>query len=113
VERRRRHRYPVRLGCRVTPLMEPAATFSGETLNMSSRGLLVSLVGTLVQPATLRTGRLARVVLDLPRVPYFRDCWLACVCRVVRGEEKDSVHMLAFEVLRYRFSPSPGTASEA
>jgi len=58
-----------------------------------------------------QVGAHARVVLELLRVPYFRECWLDCMCRVVRVDEQAGAHVVAFEVQRYHFLPFPQSAS--
>jgi hypothetical protein len=84
----------------------PAASFTGQTVNMSRCGVLVSFDAAEGLPAKVDVGDLARLVLELPRVPYFRGCWLDCTCRVVRVDELAGARLTAFEVKRYHFRPS-------
>ena len=107
MERRRGTRYPVRLDCRVSSFSETTASISGQTLNMSKCGVLISLNGTGPLPAVLEVGERVRVLLELPHVPYFRGCWLDCGCQVVRVVDQTDAHLVAFEVKRYQFRPSP------
>jgi hypothetical protein len=78
---------------------------------MSRCGVLVSFDAAERLPAKAEVGELARLVLELPQVPYFRGCWLDCMCRVVRMDEHADAHLVAFDMKRYRFRPSPQNAS--
>jgi len=111
MERRRGRRYPVRLDCGLSFRDEPTAGLSGQTVNMSSRGVLVSVPRTAHLPAKLTVGETARVVLELPHAPYFRGCWLECMCRVARVLNQRDARLVAFEVKRYQFRPSLENAS--
>ncbi len=113
MERRRAVRYPVRLDCRFSPRDVHKATLFGETVNMSSRGVLVSIPQAAGLPADLAVGEAARVVLELPQAPYFRGCWLECACRVARVVEQSGANLVAFEVKRYQFRPRPKVAPPA
>ena len=110
MELRRGTRYPVELECRLSPCLTPAANLPGRTVNMSSRGVLVSFDAAERLPAMAEVGEIARVVLELPRAPYFRGYWLDCLCRVVRMEEHAGSHLVAFDVKRYHFRPPPQNA---
>jgi hypothetical protein len=78
---------------------------------MSSCGVLVSLAAAERLPAAVEVGEPARLVLELPQAPYFRGCWLDCMCRVARVVEQTGAHLVAFDVKRYHFRPSPLNAS--
>ena len=106
MESRRGNRYPVHLDCKLSLLREPEAAFAGQTLDMSSCGVLVTLDAAGFPPAVPAVGELARVVVELPQAPYFRGCWLDCACRVVRVEQHADAHRLALDVRRYRFRPA-------
>jgi len=111
MERRRGTRYPVRLDCSLSFPDEPAAGVSGQAVNMSSCGVLVSVPRTAPLPAKLTVGEAAWVVLELPHAPYFRGCWLECRCRVARVLNQRDARMVAFEVKRYHFRPSVENAA--
>jgi hypothetical protein len=111
MELRRGSRYPVQLECRVSPCLTPTASLPGRTVNMSRCGVLVSFDAAEPLPTMTEVGKLAQVVLELPQVPYFRGCWLDCMCRVVRMDEHTDAHLVAFDVKRYRFRPSPQNSS--
>lgn len=106
MESRRGVRYPVELECRVSALVAPTAAVPGKTLNMSRCGVLVSVHEPTPSPAVLGLGDLARVVLELPRAPYFRGHCLDCLCRVVRVDIQADARVLAFDVKRYHFRPA-------
>jgi hypothetical protein len=106
MESRRGTRYPVHLDCKLSLLREPDAAFAGQTLDMSSCGVLVTWDGAGRPPAVPGVGELARVVVELPQAPFFRGCWLDCACRVVRVEEHADVHRVALDVRRYQFRPA-------
>ena len=106
MERRRGTRYPVRLDCSLSSVSKPTASMSGETVNMSSRGVLVALKRKRPVPAMLRVGGRARVLLKLPPVPYFRGCWLDCKGEVVRVVEQDGTHLVGLRVSRHQFRPA-------
>ncbi len=110
MELRRGTRYPVDLECRLSPCLTPAANLPGRTVNMSSSGVLVSFDAAARLPATAKVGEIARVVMELPRAPCFRGYWLDCLCRVVRVEEHAGAHLVAFNVKRSHFRPSPRNA---
>jgi hypothetical protein len=112
MELRRGVRYPVELDCRVSGLPERGAGITGKTVNMSRCGVLVSFGRGRFSSETLKPGDAARVVLELPDAPYFRGCWLDCTCRAVRVEELPEGNRMAFDVVRYRFRPSPRTDSK-
>jgi hypothetical protein len=78
---------------------------------MSNCGVLVSLDAAERLPAAVEVGEPARLVLELPHAPYFRGCWLDCMCRVVRVDEQAGAHLVAFDVKRYHFRPSSENAS--
>lgn len=105
-ESRRGVRYPVELECTVSGLSKPAA-LKGRTVNMSRCGVLVSFDRAGPPPMDLRTGRAVKVILELPKAPYFRGCWLQCNCRTTRVQELPDGLMAAFEVKRYHFRPPP------
>lgn len=107
MEMRRGSRYPVQLECRLSPCLTSAASIPGRTVNMSSCGVLVSFDAAERLPATAEVGDVARLVLELPQAPYFRGCWLDCMCRVVRVAEQAGALLVAFDVKRYHFRPSP------
>ena len=111
MELRRGKRYPVQLECRVSPCLTPAASLPGQTVNMSNCGVLVSVDAAEHLPAKAEVGELARLVLELPRAPYFRGCWLDCICRVVRVDERAGGQVVAFDVKRYHFRPPPQNAA--
>jgi len=111
MELRQSTRYPVELECKVSPCLTPAASLTARTVNMSRGGVLVSFAAAEALPTMTEIGELAQVVLELPQVPYFRGCWLDCMCRVVRMDELADAHLVAFDVKRYRFRPSPQSAS--
>jgi len=106
MERRRGTRYPVSLACSLSSLSKPTASTSGETLNMSSHGVLVALKGTGPLPATLQVGGRARALVKLPPVPYFRGWWLDCRGEVVRVEERDGTRLVGLRVSRHQFRPA-------
>ena len=106
MELRRGIRFPVHLNCRVSPLSKAIANLSGHTVNISRSGLLVSFDGTGPLPALPEVGKAARVVLELPGVPYFRGWWLACGCEVARVVEQTGVPQVAFKVKRWRVVPA-------
>jgi hypothetical protein len=106
MERRRGTRHPVHLDCSVSPRSKHTASLSGQTVNMSNCGVLVSLNTTGPLPATLEVGERARVLLELPQVPYFRGCWLDCKCEVVRVIQQNDAHLIGLHVSRYRFRPA-------
>ena len=106
MDRRRGTRYPVRMDCTVTHLSKPRGSLSGQTVNMSNRGVLISLRGAGPFPSLPKVGKPARVILELPQVPYFRGCWLDCSCQVVRMVEEPEALLVAFDVKRYQFRPS-------
>ena len=112
MERRRGTRYPVRLDCNLSLPDRPTASLSGQTVNMSSCGVLVSFQADGPLPAKPKVGGLARLVVELPQAPYFRGCWLDCKCRVVRVVKQTDAHLVALHVGRYWFRPSPESASE-
>ena len=70
---------------------------------MSRRGLLVTLPPSEPRLAVLGVGDLARVIVELPSVPYFRQRCLDCRCRVVRLETQADSCLVAFSVWRYYF----------
>jgi hypothetical protein len=106
MERRRGKRYSVRLDCSVSLLSDPTASVLAQTVNMSNRGVLVSLNGNEPLPAGFEVGQRARVLLELPQVPYFRGCWLDCGCEVVRVVWQNGKHLLGLHVARHHFRPA-------
>jgi hypothetical protein len=112
MELRRAARYPVHLECTASSRHGRAARLSGRTVNASHRGVLVSFgeIGPSAQLPVL--GEHLRIVLKLPEEPRFRQCWVDCMCRVVRVDEKAEAHLVAFAVQRYWFRPSLEGASE-
>jgi flavin reductase (DIM6/NTAB) family NADH-FMN oxidoreductase RutF len=78
---------------------------------MSSCGVLVSFDAAERPSAPAEVGELVRLFLQLPQAPYVRGCWLDCMCRVVRVVEQAGAHLVAFDVKRYHFRPSPLHAS--
>jgi flavin reductase (DIM6/NTAB) family NADH-FMN oxidoreductase RutF len=111
MELRRGTRYPVQLECTLSPCFTPAASLPGWTVNMSNCGILVSLDAAERLPPTAGVGEYAQVALELTRGPYLRECWLDCMCRVVRVDEQAGAHLVALDVRRYHFRPSPQNAS--
>ncbi len=111
MERRKGNRYPVRLDCRLSFRGKPTVSVPGLTLNMSSGGVLVFVHQIQGLPARLPVGEAVGVTLELPKVPYFRCCSLFCHCRIVRIEEQDQGRVLAFQVKRHQFLPSPEGAA--
>jgi len=103
VELRRATRYPVHLDCSEHFDSAGPTSLSGQTVNMSSRGILVSFAGAL--PVTPRIAEVAHVVVELPQARYNRECWLHCACHVVRVAGWPEARMVALEVQRYHFRP--------
>jgi hypothetical protein len=106
MEYRRGVRYPVELECRVSAWSRPTAPLPGKTLNMSRCGVLVSIHQPIASSGMPGVGELARVVVELPNAPYFRSCWLDCMCLVVRVEDQADSRLVAFDVKRYYFKPT-------
>ena len=106
MELRRGIRFPVHLDCSVSPLSNATASLSGHTVNISRSGLLVSFDGTGRLPALLEVGKEARVVLELPGVPYFRGWWLDCGCEVARFVGLTDSPLVAFRVKRWQVVPA-------
>ena len=79
---------------------------------MSRCGVLISFDRAGSPPATLGVGDVARVLLELPNAPYFRGCWLDCMCCVIRVDDHADSRRVAFEVKRYQFRPSHQAVSE-
>lgn len=113
MESRRGTRYPVHLDCTLSLLREPDAAFAGQTLNMSTCGVFVTLDATERPPAVPGVGELAWVVVELPHAPSFRGCWLDCACIIIRVEAHADVRKVAFDVRRYWFRPATEDAPVA
>ncbi len=62
-------------------------------------------------PALPELGKAARVVLELPRVPYFRGWWLDCGCEIARVVEQTDVPLVAFNVKQWRVVHAPADSS--
>jgi hypothetical protein len=113
MESRRGVRYPVELDCTVSSMAPANVSISGKTINMSNRGMLLEFPRAGAPLAALGVGDLARVIVELPGVPYFRQCSLDCMCRVVRYEDTSDCFRLALSVWRHYFrdpSKNPGSA---
>ena len=106
MERRRGTRHPVHLDCSVSPHSKSTASLSGQTVNMSNCGVLVSLNANGPLPTMLEVGQRARVLLELPHVPYFRGCWLDCKCEVARVIEENDAHLVGLHVSHCQFRPA-------
>lgn len=113
MESRRRTRYPVHLDCKLSLLGGPDAAFAGQTLNMSTCGVFVTLDATERPPAVFGVGELAWAVVELPQAPCSRGCRLDCACIVVRVEEHADVRKVALDVRRYWFRPATEDAPVA
>ena len=106
MERRLSTRYPVCLDCTAASRRRPKAQFPGRTVNMSSRGILVSFSDADRGKGIFGLGNSARLIVGLPKVPYFRGCSLDCLCHVVRVKEISDALLVAFEVRRSHFRPT-------
>ena len=106
MELRHGARYPVRLACSLSQAGSSKTVFYGETLNMSSHGMLISLKADGAAQTLPGEGQLALVVVELPQAPYSRECLLDCACRVVRVEDRGDSQTLALEVKRHYFRPA-------
>ncbi len=109
MERRQGIRYPVHLDCRVFPFSR-LTSLAGQTVNMCKSGVLVVLNGN---ETPLEVGEYARVVLELPKVLFFRGCWLDCWCEVVRITEQPNAALVAFTVKRWQLRRIPEESSKA
>lgn len=113
MEARRGIRYAVELDCTISAVPATDVRISGKTVNMSNRGVLVEVPRSDTPPPALDVGGLARVIVELPGVPYFRHRSLECMCRVVRSEEAQDCWRVAFSVWRHYFRDPSETGQPA
>ena len=97
IERRRGRRFPLRLNCRLCPVLMEKAVFAGTVINISRSGILVGLVSAQIS-GLLRLDDVVRVVVDLPRHPLFSPRCLECTATVVRIVAAKAQTQVAFAV---------------
>jgi len=101
IERRRGRRFPLRLNCRLCPVLMEKAVFAGTVINISRSGILMALDSAEIS-RVLRPDAVVRVVVDLPRHPLFSPRCLECTARVVRIVVAKAQTQVAVEIGQIR-----------
>ncbi|HTR34565.1 MAG TPA: PilZ domain-containing protein [Bryobacteraceae bacterium] len=94
-ERRSKVRFPVQLSVRYRTLAGPWSWGSGQTVNISSSGLLI-----LGEKAMALAGKQLQVLVDWPLLLHgMTPIQLSATCEVVRCQQA----MFAVKLVRYQF----------
>ena len=113
-DRRRRRRYEMRQGCRVSSPELRFEALAGITRDVSRSGALVMFRGQPASAGRMQVGERARLMLDLPRDINLSPRCLECKATVVRidsaGKDRFSV---SFKIQRMRVCDRDGHAWDA
>ena len=112
-ERRRGHRFPLRLACRVTLPFRDSRELAGTTTDISRSGVKVVFENVGGSDELPAVGESATVLIDLPHSAYISPRCLECRGVTVRSDVLESDRFtVAFEIRRIRVCDRNGQSSE-
>ena len=108
-ERRRGHRFPLRLSCRVTFPWKESRELLGDTADISRSGVKVVFEEAVTSDELPGIGEPARILIDLPHSSHISPRCLECWGLMVRTEVLEAQRLAAaFEIRRIRVCDRSG-----